>query len=93
MTPRFWDDLARRAAAIYAQKGSLKTIPAILRVPVHVKSKVDNDPEYLSRGGRGSKHMRKPILRAAALARAEERRRIEIQSYVDELLVEVGPKD
>ena len=55
MTPRFWDDPLRRNAVIYVARGSTQTIPAILRVPIHVKSKADHDPEYLSRGGRGSK--------------------------------------
>jgi hypothetical protein len=57
--PRFWDDPARRASVIYERKGSAKLIPAILRVPLHVKSKADHDPEYLSRGGRGSKKARR----------------------------------
>ena len=55
----FWDDPRRRAAVVYERPGSTKLIPAILRVPLPSKHKrADSDPEYLSRGGRGSKRVR-----------------------------------
>jgi hypothetical protein len=68
--PRFWDNPDRRAAVVPERRGSMKLIPAILRVPVHAKSKADNDPNYLSRGGRGSKKARRRARTIDALQRA-----------------------
>lgn len=50
--------MANNDTMIPERKGSRTMIPARLRVPAHIKSKADHDPEYLSRGGRGSKKAR-----------------------------------